>query len=365
MKSRRTTLNTYPQSAKSTQIGGPVHPQSAKSTQIGGPVAVLLCTAVLALAAQSWAVEAAQDPAQIAGNHDPAAQPSQLRGEYSAKDTASASTPRASAPGAASPKKAPQAKSKAEFDAYQNAVAEAEPARLEAAAIGFAQRFPSSELRPFLFQRAMGLYQQANNSAKALEMARAVLKYDPANPVALLGAAQLLAEGTQEQDLDRDARLQEAANDAQLALQHAGEMAQPAGLSAGQFESMIFELRGEAHEVLATVAYKRRDYRTAIDEYNATVAGEKEHTGAVVWLRLAAAHDKLGEYSLGISAIEKAIAASEAGSPGRELAEKELVRLKALAAEAATKPPATPIATPNESQPVEKTENSRSPAASK
>jgi len=49
----------------------------------------------------------------------------------------------------------------------------------------------------------MGLYQQANNPDKTLEMARAVLKYDPFNPVALLTAAQMLAERTQDTDLDR------------------------------------------------------------------------------------------------------------------------------------------------------------------
>ena len=84
------------------------------------------------------------------------------------------------APAAA--KKVPQAKTKAEFDAYQSAAAQTDPAKLEAAATDFAQKFPDSELRPFLFQQAMGLYQQANNTDKTLEMARAVLKYDPNQP---------------------------------------------------------------------------------------------------------------------------------------------------------------------------------------
>ena len=263
-------------------------------------------------------------------------------------------------------KKAPQAKSKAEFDAYQSAVAQTEAAKLEASATDFAQRFPASALRPFLFQRAMGLYQQANNSGKTLEMARAALKYDPANPVALLGAAQILADVTHEDDLDRDARLEEAGADAQAALQHAGELAPPAGLTAEQFESVIVELRGAAHEVLGTVAYKKHDYRNAIEEYNAAVAGEKQPIGPAVWLRLAAAHGKAGEYSLGIAAVEKAIAASEPGSPVRELAEKENARLRLLASEAATSSVQTrPVQTrPVETGAAEKSaETSRSSAA--
>jgi tetratricopeptide (TPR) repeat protein len=230
----------------------------------------------------------------------------------------------------ASAKKGPQAKSKAEFDVYQSAAAQTDPAKLEAAATDFAQKYPASELRPFLFQRAMGLYQQANNPGKVLEMARAVLKYDPGNAVALLAAAQMLAERTHDDDLDRNARLEEASTDARSALQHAGEMGQPANLTAEQFADAIAQLRGGAHEVIATVAYKKLDYVNAIKEYNAAAVEEKGHTDPVVWLRLALAHDKSGEYELGIAYAEKAIAASEAGSQVRELAEKEKARLEAL-----------------------------------
>jgi hypothetical protein len=234
--------------------------------------------------------------------------------------------------------KTPQAKSKAEFEAYQAAVTQTDPARLEATATQFAQRYPASELRAYLFQRAMGLYQQADNPAKSLEMARAVLKYDPGNPLALLGAAQALAERTRDEDLDRDARLQEAGADGEGALKHAADVMRPANLSAAQFAAEVTQLRGAAHEVLGTVAYKQREYRKAVEEYSAAIAVEKEHIDAVVWLRLAAAHDKLAEYSLGIGDAQKAIAASPPASPVRQLAEQEITRLKSLAAAAATRP---------------------------
>ena len=125
-------------------------------------------------------------------------------------------------------KRSPQAKSKAEFDAYKAAAAQTDPAKLEAAATDFAQKFPASELRSLLFQQAMGLYQQANNSDKTLEMARAVLKYEPTNPVALLTAAQILVERTHDDDLDRNDRLDEATTDARDALQHANDCIAPA-----------------------------------------------------------------------------------------------------------------------------------------
>ena len=96
----------------------------------------------------------------------------------------------------------------------------------------------------------MGLYQQANNPGKTLEMARDVLKYDPDNAVALLTAAQILAERTHDSDLDRDDRLAEAATDAQSALQNAGDIPPPTNMTPEQFAAALAEIRGTAHEVL-------------------------------------------------------------------------------------------------------------------
>jgi tetratricopeptide (TPR) repeat protein len=228
-------------------------------------------------------------------------------------------------------KKAPAPKTQAEYDAYKAAASQTEAAKLEAAATDFAQRFPDSELRGFLFQQAMGLYQQANNPDKTLEMARAVLKYDPVNAVALLTAAQMLAERTHDNDLDRDDRLAEANADARNALQHEGDVAQPTNMTPEQFAGALAQLRGTAHEVIGTVAFKKLDYFTAIKEYNAAAAEEKEHTDPVVWLRLSVAHDKSGDLASAAAAADKAIAASEPGSQIRQLAEQEKLRLEKLA----------------------------------
>ncbi len=164
----------------------------------------------------------------------------------------------------ATARKSPQPKTQAEFDAYKAAASLTDPAKLEAAATDFAQKFPDSELRSILFQQAMGLYQQVNDPVKTLEMARAALKYDPNNAVALLTAAQVLAERTHDSDLDRNDRLAEANADARSALQSTGEIAPPANLTPEQFAAALAQMRGTAHEVLATVAFKKQDYLTAI-----------------------------------------------------------------------------------------------------
>jgi tetratricopeptide (TPR) repeat protein len=256
------------------------------------------------------------------------------------QSAAPANTQNAAAPtkqeSPATAKKAPAPKTQAEYDAYKAASAQTDAAKLEAAATDFAQKYPDSELRAFLFQQAMGLYQQANNPDKTLEMARVVLKYDPGSPVALLTAAQILAERTHDSDLDRKERLAEAASDAQSALQHAGDIPQPANMTPEQFAAALAQLRGTAHEVLATVAFKELDYFTAIKEYNAAAAEEKEHTDPVVWLRLSVAQDKSGDYNAAIATVQKAIAASTPGDQIHQLAEQEKSRLEKLVPTAAT-----------------------------
>src|SRR5256886_16945518 len=108
-------------------------------------------------------------------------------------------------------KRPPQAKTQPEFDAYKAAMANtSDPAAVEKAADDFAPKFPASELRPILYRTAMHSYQAATNADTQLEMGRKVLKLDPDDPEALVGAAQVLAERTRDTDLDKDQRLDEA-----------------------------------------------------------------------------------------------------------------------------------------------------------
>jgi hypothetical protein len=253
--------------------------------------------------------------------------PTQSSNPGAAPAAVSPAAPQASSPAAS---KSPQPKTQAEYDAFKAAASQNDPAKLEASATDFAQKYPDSELRGFLFQEAMGQYQAANNSDKALEMARTTLKYDPYNAVALLTSAQILAERTHDSDLDRDDRLAEATGNARVALQHASDIQQPPNMTPEQFVGAMAQLRGTAHEVIATVAFKKADYFSAIKEYNAAASEEKDHTDAVVWLRLAVANDKTNDMRAAMESVNKAIAASEPGSQIRQLSEQEKSRLTKL-----------------------------------
>lgn len=230
------------------------------------------------------------------------------------------------------------AQTQAEYDAYRFAATQHEPAELEAAAIEFAQRFPNSSLRALLFQQAMADYQQRHDDVRALAMARQSLKYDPAAPVVLATAAEILAEQTHDSDPDRDARLEEAQTLAEAAQQHLSSLRRPATLEAAQFAQSVDQLRANIHQTLAAIAFLRRDDRAVMREYRAALALRPTQADAVVWLRLATSEQRSGELAAAHADVERALAASTPGSNERTLAE----RLRARLTDTATPQPATP-----------------------
>src|ERR1700689_239732 len=160
-------------------------------------------------------------------------------------------------------KRPPQAKTQDEFAAYKAATALTDPAAQEKAAGEFATKFPDSELRALLYKSVMHAYQQANSADKMMEMAQKVLTFDPDDPEALLGVAQVLAERTRDTDLDKDQRIAEARKDAERALL-TGETDIP---TAGQPQDRIDAFKGfmksEAYAILGTLDFNAKSWAVA------------------------------------------------------------------------------------------------------
>src|SRR5256712_6795038 len=156
-------------------------------------------------------------------------------------------------------KRPPQAKTQPEFDAYKAATANtSDPAALEKAADDFAAKFPGSELRAILYRTAMHSYQAANNADQMLEIGRKVLQFDPDDPDALVGAAQVLAERTRDTDLDKDQRLDEATKLAQHSLATVDtDIAIPAGTPQDKVDAYKAFLRSSAYAIIGTIQLNR------------------------------------------------------------------------------------------------------------
>src|SRR5262249_44802133 len=100
------------------------------------------------------------------------------------------------------PHAGPQPKTKEEYDAFMAIQGEPDPAKAEAAARSFEEKFGQSELKGVAYQQVMAKYQKANNADKTLEAGRKALQYDPDAPIALITVASVIAERTRDTDLD-------------------------------------------------------------------------------------------------------------------------------------------------------------------
>lgn len=237
-----------------------------------------------------------------------------------------------------------QAKSQDELKAYQDAFAKTEPAQVEAAADDFAAKYPNSELRASLYQRAMNLFAQANDTEKVIITGRLAIAADPTNPVPLVQVAAALAESTHDTDLDREQRLAEAAKDAHAAIDNLDTgLLVPANADPAKIEAAKHSILTMAYDTLGMVDMNKNDYASAEQNLQKAVESNKDNPEAVLYLRLSVAQDKLKQYPQALDSANKAVQYSKDGTPARNLAKQQQERMqKLISAQAPAGNPATP-----------------------
>src|SRR5580765_8215622 len=159
----------------------------------------------------------------------------------------------------------PQARSQQERDDFTAAYALTGAAAVEAAANGFAARYPASELRHYLYSSAMLQYQRENNSSKMLAMGERVLELDPDNPLALVLTATALADALGDHDRDRDKKISTIKHNASRAIQAA-----EVGYSGGTvykttLQSMAYSALGITKLKTGDDAGAEKDLKTATE----------------------------------------------------------------------------------------------------
>ncbi len=224
-----------------------------------------------------------------------------------------------------------QAKSQDELKAYQDAFAKTDPAQLEAAADDFAAKYPNSELRASLYQRAMNLFTQSNNTETVIITGRLAIAADPTNPVPLVQVASALAESTRDTDLDREQRLAEAAKDAHAAIDNIDTgLLVPANADPARVEAAKHSILTMAYDTLGMVDMNKSDYASAEQNLQKAVDTSKGNPEAVLYLRLSVAQDKLKQYPQALDSANKAVQYSKDGSPAQNLAKQQQERLQKL-----------------------------------
>jgi len=251
-----------------------------------------------------------------------------------------------------------QAKTQAEFQAYQSAVANTQNAQaMEHASDDFATKFPDSELRVLLYRAAMHSYQIAGNSEKMMEMGLKVLAIDKDDPEALIGVAEVQEEHTSPSDLDRNERMTQSITNAQHALETIDtDLAVPAGTPPEKIEAYKKYLRSTALAIVGTIQYKREQYAEAETNLRKAMEADASNPDAVVILRLAMALDQEKKYPEALEQANRAVELTQEDNDIGKMARNERDRLmlqtgKSNVPGGSNAPGNAPGAAPGESEP--------------
>ncbi|HEY2912965.1 MAG TPA: hypothetical protein VGK21_06370 [Candidatus Angelobacter sp.] len=222
----------------------------------------------------------------------------------------------------------PLARSEQERADFNAAYAVAGAAREEAAAIDFSNKYPTSELRRYLYSSAMLQYQKENNPVKMLAMSERVLALDPDNPLALVLTATVLADSLGDHDRDKDKKISTIKHNASRAIQAA-----EAGYSdpSGGASAYKTTLQSMAYSALGIMKLKTGDDAGAEKDLKMATELAKFRPDGHTWYHLALAQDHRKKYAAAFSSIQQALQLASSDPELQKLAEVEHERLAALA----------------------------------
>jgi tetratricopeptide (TPR) repeat protein len=228
-------------------------------------------------------------------------------------------------------KHVPQAKTHPEFNDYNAAYATAGGAAAEKAADEFAAKYPDSELKAFLYAKAMHEYQTENNQPKILFIGQKVLQLDPDNAVALVLTANVLSDSLSDTDSDRDKKVAEIKKNGGHALQLMDANFSPvANATPDQVAAYKRTLQALAHSALGITALKTGDDAGAEKELKAAADANPTQPDSYVFYHLALAQDHQKKYDDALVSVKHAIDNASANPDIGELAKGEQKRLLTL-----------------------------------
>ena len=242
----------------------------------------------------------------------------------------------------------PQAKTQKEFADYNAAYATTGGAAVEKAADSFAAAYPQSELRSYLYAKAMHEYQNENNSDKMLAMGNKVIGLDPDNSVALVLTATLLADSladSKDETLEKDraqkiAAIQKNATHALDAVD--GSFTPPQNATPEQIAAYKSTLRSMARSALGIMELKNGNDAQAEKDLQEAASLNKVAPDPYIWYHLALAQDHQRKYAEALASINQALQCTASNPDLEKLAKGERQRLVDLAGSAPESPQKPP-----------------------
>jgi tetratricopeptide (TPR) repeat protein len=170
----------------------------------------------------------------------------------------------------------PQIKDPAEYNAYVNAVQQADPAAKAQAIEAFLQTYPNTVMKEDALVSLMGAYQQAGNAQKTIDTANRVLQANPNNirALALLAYYYRSMAGQPGPDAAKNADL--ATQYGQKGLDALPNTPKPEGMSDEDFTKFHNQLGAVFNGALAYAALQKKDYATSQKDFRDAVGLEPQ-----------------------------------------------------------------------------------------
>lgn len=250
-------------------------------------------------------------------------------------------------PTPAQTKRPPQAKTQQEYKDYNADYALSGGAAVEKAANDFAAKYPQSELREYLYSKAMHEYQNENNSGKMLAMGEKVLALDADNSIALVLTATVLADSLSDADQDREQKIAEIKKNSQHALETVDTgFTPPPNATTEQIQTYKSTLQSMAHSALGIMELKTGDDAGAEKDLRVAADLNKTQPDPYIWYHLALAQDHMAtasadkvqqqkKYIEALASVNQALQYSNSNPDLNRLAQGERERLQKLASASA------------------------------
>jgi tetratricopeptide (TPR) repeat protein len=239
----------------------------------------------------------------------------------------------------AQPQAGPKPKSQKESDALRKVLAaqQAKDWDGEIQAINSVlENFSDTEYKPLLLSMAMNAAQQKGDYPQTVIYGERALQADPNNILSTVMLAEVIAQHTRENDLDKEQSLKKAEDYANKALDLIKNSAAPppgVAVPPDQWQQYKKDLAAQAHDALGQVAMLRKNYPQAIDSYKMAL-GEASKPDPATMDRLAKAYVDSKQYDDAIATADKVLAMSDAPPVVKQFAQQlkdQATKLKSAA----------------------------------
>ncbi|MGH9469962.1 MAG: tetratricopeptide repeat protein [Terriglobia bacterium] len=200
-------------------------------------------------------------------------------------------------PAAPQAEKAPQWKSRAEYDAFQAILKASSPEAKVSAVDAFLQKYPTSDFKSQAMFLKFQAYVQQHDVNQAITAANQTLKANANNGIKITALHYLAYVFPYVYKPGEAAQLSEAQSEAREGLQLLQQVQKPANLSQEAFESQIKSYRADFNRALGFAALQQKDDASAITYLKAAAEDNPNDSYTVSFLGQAYLFMKPADYN--------------------------------------------------------------------